>query len=42
MTRRGDSDPARSYEMVDDADLARLARLADAKFAAFFTREPAP
>jgi DNA-binding CsgD family transcriptional regulator len=36
MTR----DPARSYEPVDDADLARLARLAEAECDGFFGRNP--
>ncbi len=31
-------DPARSYEPLDDADLARLARLADAECDEFFSR----
>jgi hypothetical protein len=33
-------DPARSYEPVDDADLERLGRVADADLDAFFTRNP--
>jgi hypothetical protein len=34
------TDPARSYEAIDDADLARLGRTADADLHAFFARNP--
>src|SRR5262249_53547350 len=34
------SDPARSYESIDDTDLARLGRAADADLDAFFSRNP--
>jgi hypothetical protein len=33
-------DPARSYETLDDDDLARLGRVADADVEAFFARNP--
>jgi len=35
-----DRDPARSYERLDRADLARLGRAAEAELAAFFARNP--
>jgi hypothetical protein len=33
-------DPARSYEQIDDADLERLCRVADADLEGFFARNP--
>jgi|SRR5215211_1812878 len=33
-------DPARSYREIDDADLERLGRIADADLVAFFARNP--
>jgi hypothetical protein len=39
LTRpRSDRDPTRSYERLDDSDLARLGRAAGAELAAFFAR----
>ena len=35
-----DRDPARSYEPLDTADLARLGRAAHAELDAFFARNP--
>lgn len=37
---RADQDPARSYECLDEADLARLGRAAGAELKAFFSRNP--
>src|SRR6516165_3370706 len=35
-----DCDPARSYERLDESDLARLGRTAEAELKAFFARNP--
>ena len=35
-----DRDPARSYEPLEEADLERLGRVADAELEAFFSRNP--
>lgn len=35
-----DRDPSRCYERLDDSDLARLGRAAEAELAAFFARNP--
>src|SRR5215472_7666214 len=40
IVRAADRDPARSYERLDESDLARLGRAAEAELSEFFARNP--